>query len=111
MTDKFPIVFIHLCTIGPFIDLPFFYLHLSYIYLITGVIMNIIIPRDLIQFIDQARRHLSRPAYMIKCVAYIKINNITIDEIESTINKNYERNYEHDRFDNTNKKRKDRHQS
>lgn len=52
--------------------------------------MKLIIPKDLLTFIDSVKEHLSRPVYIIKCIAYIKIKHITLEEIETTISANYE---------------------
>lgn len=53
--------------------------------------MNLIIPRELLPYVDIAKEYLSRPAYIIKCIVYIKIKGITLTEMENTIAAKYER--------------------
>ncbi|AUR86351.1 hypothetical protein NVP1084O_144 [Vibrio phage 1.084.O._10N.261.49.F5] len=53
--------------------------------------MNLIIPKDLLPFVDKAREYLSRPVYLVKCIAYMEIKGITLQEIENTIAAKYER--------------------
>lgn len=41
--------------------------------------LKLIIPRKLLLFIDSYRGTLSRASYILRCVYYIKENNITIN--------------------------------
>ncbi|CAH9012442.1 conserved hypothetical protein [Vibrio phage 277E43-1] len=70
------------------------------------ILMNIIIPTSILSFIDTARCKLSRPVYIIKCVAYIKCKGITLNGIETTITQNYESKHKNDRTDQTNQEGK-----
>ena len=40
--------------------------------------LNLILPRPILEFIDRNRCGMSRPVYIIKCVNYIMINNINL---------------------------------
>lgn len=42
--------------------------------------LNLIIPRTLLLFIDSVRGTRSRASYLLKCVDYIKVNNIDIND-------------------------------
>lgn len=41
--------------------------------------LKLIIPKVLLEFIDNNRFSLSRPTYILKCVNYIMINNINLN--------------------------------
>ena len=41
--------------------------------------LKLIIPKVLLEFIDNNRSILSRPTYILKCVNYIMINNINLN--------------------------------
>lgn len=51
--------------------------------------LNLIIPNSLRVFIDEVRGGRSRATYILKCVDYIKTNNITIETNEG--DKQYDR--------------------
>jgi hypothetical protein len=72
--------------------------------------MNLIVPKDLLPSVDHIRKHLSRAVFIIKCIAYIKIKGITLEDIENTIAAKYER-AENDRLDRTGMEGKGRDKS
>lgn len=41
--------------------------------------LKLIIPSKLLEYIDSNRLHMSRPTYILKCVNYIMINNINLN--------------------------------
>lgn len=41
---------------------------------------SLIIPKPLLQFIDQVKGYRCRASYILKCIDYIKINNIDINQ-------------------------------
>jgi hypothetical protein len=59
--------------------------------------LNLIIPQSLLHFIDNVRGTRSRASYLLKCVDFIKVNNIDINQ---TNNENND-----DRTENTYKER------
>lgn len=60
------------------------------------MILNI--PKDLLDYLDIVKCRLSRPVYILKCLRYIKIKGITLNEIENTISTNYESALKYDRI-------------
>lgn len=70
--------------------------------------MNLIIPKDLLPYVDCVREKLSRPVFIIKCIVYIKIMGITLEDIDKTIAANYER-ADDDRIDKSVLERQSRH--
>lgn len=41
--------------------------------------LKLILPRDILNYIDNNRFEYSRATYIIKCINYLMINNITIN--------------------------------
>jgi len=52
---------------------------------------DFIIPKPLLEFIDKCRGYRCRASYILKCIDYIKENNININEY-------YENKYDDDRI-------------
>lgn len=50
--------------------------------------LNLIIPKLLLEFIDTNRGKMSRALFIIKCVDKVKELNITIDKYNERSNKN-----------------------
>ena len=48
--------------------------------------MNIILPKSILYFIDYSKSSMSRATYMIKCVDYIRRNNININLYYENLN-------------------------
>lgn len=53
--------------------------------------LKLIIPSKLLQFIDSHRLHMSRPTYILKCINYIMINNINLNNDGDTNNEGTQR--------------------
>ena len=53
--------------------------------------LKLIIPSSLLKFIDSHRLHMSRPTYILKCVNYIMINNINLNNDGDNINEGTQR--------------------
>lgn len=56
--------------------------------------LKLIIPRVLLEFIDLSKGSYSRPTYILKCINYIMINNINLNnegECNDRVKKSFSR--------------------
>ena len=49
--------------------------------------LKLVIPKPLLEWINSTRDYVSAPAFVVKCIAYAKLKNVTISEMNKEIEK------------------------
>ena len=47
--------------------------------------LKLIIPKPLLEWINSTRDYVSAPSFVVKCIAYVKIKNITLEQLNNEI--------------------------
>lgn len=59
--------------------------------------LNLMLPRDVLTWALEFKKHLSLPVLIIKCMVYIKENNVTLEQLtKQREQRNYDTTREYD---------------
>lgn len=51
----------------------------------SKIMLKLVIPKPLLEWVNSTRDYVSAPAFVVKCIAYAKIKNLSLDKMNEEI--------------------------